>query len=708
MSQLVHYEVRDRVAVITITNPPVNALSPGVPEGITDAVVRAEGDADADAIVLIGSGQTFIAGADINVFKTLKTREESLERSAAIHQRLRRIEDVGKPLVAAIHGHALGGGLEFAMACHYRVAVESARVGQPEVTLGIIPGAGGTQRLPRLCGAKTAVELCTEGKPIAASRALAEGILDQIVEGDLLEGAMAFARASVKTGGVRLTRELRAKIADRAAGVAICEAARTALGKTARGARAPFAAVEAIEAAITTDFDTGSKIERQLFADCVLSTESRALVHMFFAEREVAKVPDVPKDTPAKAISRAAVVGAGTMGGGIAMAYANAGIPVLLKDVDQAALDRGLATIRKNYESTVAKGRMTPDAMATTLALITPTTSYDGFDHVDIVVEAVFENMDLKKATFADLASVTGPDTVLASNTSTLDIDEFAAASGRPSQVIGHHFFSPANVMRLLEIVRGRETSAEMIATSLKLARRLNKVGVVVGNCFGFVANRMLAYYMREAYLLLEEGASVPRIDKALTDFGMPVGPFGMQDIAGIDVGARIRQYLKSIGQTRAEGPQSEVPDRLYEMGRYGQKTGAGWYRYELGSRTRIPDPIVEEIATQAAAARGIQRRAISDEEIIARITTALANEGARVLEEGYATRASDIDVIYCHGFGFPRHRGGPMFYADTVGLPTVLERVQTYRRQFGDYWQPAPLLERLVAERRGFYSEPS
>jgi 3-hydroxyacyl-CoA dehydrogenase len=708
MSQLVRYEVRNRIAIITVDNPPVNALSSGVPEGITDAVARAGRDEAADAIVLIGAGQTFIAGADINLFKTLRTREQSLERSQAVHDRLKQIEDVGKPLVAAMHGHALGGGLEFAMACHYRVAVESAKVGQPEVTLGIIPGAGGTQRLPRLCGAKTALELCTEGKPIAASRALAEGIVDQIVEGDLLDGALAFAAARARAGDRRQSRELRAKIADRAASVAACEAARATLGKTARGARAPFAAVEAIEAAVTTDFATGSRIERELFADCVTSTESRALVHMFFAEREVAKVPGVPKGTPTKDIARAAIVGAGTMGGGIAMAYANAGIPVLLKEVDQAALDRGLATIRKNYDSTVAKGKMTADAMARTLALITPTTTFDGFDQVDIVVEAVFENMELKKTTFADLARVTRPDAVLASNTSTLDIDEFAAASGRPAQVIGHHFFSPANVMKLLEIVRGRETSAEVIATSLKLARRLNKVGVVVGNCFGFVANRMLAYYMREAYLLLEEGASVSRIDKALTDFGMPVGPFGMQDIAGIDVGARIRQYLQSIGKTRAEGPQSEVPDRLYEMGRYGQKTGAGWYKYEPGSRTRIPDPLVEEIAAEAAARRGVRRRAIADEEIIARITTALANEGARVLEDGYAIRASDIDVIYCHGFGFPRHRGGPMFYADTVGLRSVLERVRAYRQQFGDYWEPAPLLERLVAEGRGFHGEPA
>jgi len=414
----------------------------------------------------------------------------------------------------------------------------------------------------------------------------------------------------------------------------------------------------------------------------------------------------VPKDTPAREIQRAAVLGAGTMGGGIAMTYANAGIPVLLKDVDDAALERGLATIRKNYESSVSKGKMTAAALERTMALITPATTYDGFDTTDIVVEAVFENMELKKSTFAELARVTRPDAVLASNTSTLDIDELARASGRPAQVIGHHFFSPANVMKLLEIVRGRETSRETIATSLKLARRLGKVGVVVGNCFGFVANRMLAYYLREAHLLLEEGAGVPQIDGALMEFGLPVGPYGMQDIAGIDVGARIRQYLKSTGMTRAEGPQSEVPDRLYEMGRYGQKTGAGWYRYEPGSRTPIPDPLIDELAEEAARRRGITRRSISDDEIIARIMTALANEGARVLEEGYANRAGDIDVIYCYGFGYPRHRGGPMFYADTVGLEVVLARVKEYRNRFGDYWTPSPLVERLVAAGRGFSSE--
>ncbi|HZP48042.1 MAG TPA: 3-hydroxyacyl-CoA dehydrogenase NAD-binding domain-containing protein [Vicinamibacterales bacterium] len=706
-AELVRYEIRDGVAVVTIDNPPVNALGPAVWDGLDAAVARANADPAAQAIVVIGAGTTFVAGADIKVFDTLKTRDDSLARSAGTHALLKRIEDSAKPLVAAIHGNALGGGLEVAQACHFRVATKDAKVGQPEVMLGIIPGAGGTQRLPRLCGAQLALTMCTDGKPVPATKAMAAGIIDHIVPDDLLSGAIAYAKARATAGDRRKTRDLPHGIDQIAAGLNACNAVRDALKTTAKGMRAPYAAVDAIEAGLRMDFDAGSIREREIFADCVVSTESKALRHLFFAEREVARVPDVPKDTPTIEVKRAAVVGAGTMGGGIAMTYANAGIPVLLKDVDQAALDRGLATIRRNYEITMSKGKITAEQLEKTLALITPTTTYDGFDRVDIVTEAVFENMDLKKATFAELGKATRPDCILASNSSTLDIDQFAHASGRPAQVLGHHYFSPANVMKLLEIVRGRDTGTAVIASSLKLAKKLGKVGVVVGNCFGFVANRMLAYYMREAYLLLEEGASVPQIDRVLTDFGLPVGPFGMQDIAGIDVGARIRQYLASIGKTRAEGPQSAIPDRLYEMGRYGQKTGAGWYTYDApGSRNRTPDPLIEQLAEEEAKKRGIQRRPVADEEIVARITTALANEGARVLEDGFATRAGDIDVVYVYGFGFPRHRGGPMFYADTVGLPTVLARVNEYRARFGDYWEAAPLLEKLVAEGRGFYSD--
>jgi 3-hydroxyacyl-CoA dehydrogenase len=707
MAPLVRYDVKDRVAVVTIDNPPVNALAPAVWDAIDEAVARGVRDSGVDAIVLIGAGSTFIAGADIKIFETLKTRQDSMDRSANTHALLRRLEDSTKPLVAAIHGNALGGGMEVAMSCHFRVASNDAKVGQPEVLLGIIPGAGGTQRLPRLAGVALALQMCTDGKPVAAPKAKAAGILDEIVAGDLLGGAVAFAARKAARRELRKARDIALADGDARDGREACARMRESLKAAARGLHAPQAAVDAIEAGLLHGFDAGSIRERELFADCVVSTESKALRHLFFAEREVAKIPDIPKDTRVLEIKRAAVVGAGTMGGGIAMTYANAGIPVALKDVDRAALDRGLATIRKNYDVTMSKGKMTPEQVERTMALITPTTTYDGFDQADIVVEAVFENMELKTSTFAELGKVTRPDCILASNSSTLDIDAFARASGRPSQVLGHHFFSPANVMKLLEIVRGRETSKEVVASSLKLAKKLGKVGVVVGNCFGFVANRMLAYYMREAYLLLEEGATVPQIDKVLTDFGFPVGPFGMQDIAGIDVGARIRMYLKSIGKTRAEGPQSAIPDRLFELGRYGQKTGAGWYKYDApGSRSRTVDPLIEELATDEAAKRGIARHPVPDEEIIARITTALANEGARVLEEGFALRAGDIDVVYVYGFGFPRSRGGPMFYADTIGLPAVLARVNEYRARFGDYWQPAPLLEKLVAEGHGFYTE--
>jgi 3-hydroxyacyl-CoA dehydrogenase len=708
MSTVVRCQLIDRVAVLTIDHPPVNALSPDVWEALDGAVTHAAADPEVDAIVIRGAGTTFVAGADLKVFDAVKTREQSLARSAGVHARLQRIEDSPKPVVAAIHGHALGGGNELAMACHYRLATSGASCGQPEVLLGLMPGAGGTQRLPRLCGPSLALRMCTDGKPISAQQALTLGLIDRIADGDLTEAAVMFAKECASSRLIRRTRERSDAVADVTSALASCDAMRATLRAPGSGVSAPHAAVEAIDAGIRHGFDAGSRRERELFAECVTSTESRALRHLFFAEREVAKVPGVAKDTSSRPIASAAVVGAGTMGGGIAMVYANAGIPVLLKDVDQAALERGLATIRTNYQSAVAKGRMTPDAMDRTMRLITPTTTYEGFESVDIVVEAVFEDMELKKATFAELARVTSRDCVLATNSSTLDVDEFARASGRPTAVIGHHFFSPANVMKLLEIVRGRETSPETIATSIRLARRLGKIGVVVGNCFGFVANRMLAYYLRESHLLCEEGASVSEIDAALMAFGMPVGPFGMQDIAGIDVGARIRQYLRSIGKTRADGPQSELPDRLYEMRRYGQKTGGGWYRYEPGSRTRVPDPLIDRLAEEAAARRGIARRAVSSDEIVERITTALANEGARILEEGYAIRASDIDVIYCHGFGFPRHRGGPMFYAQTVGLSVVLARVNEYRSRFGDYWRPAPLLERLVQDGRSLYAESS
>jgi 3-hydroxyacyl-CoA dehydrogenase len=708
MPEFVHYGLRDRVAILTLDNPPVNALGEGVWEALVDGVRRAGADHGADAIVLIGAGHTFIAGADLNAFTRLRTRDVALAHSERMHALLLEVEDAAKPLVAAIHGNALGGGLEVAMCCHYRVAAKDARVGQPEVTLGLIPGAGGTQRLPRLVGAALALTMCTEGGPVPAPAAADARLVDLVVEGDaarLLDEAIRFARALAAAGGRRRTRDIEMSRETRAEGIEACRAVRARLAASLKGSKAPLAAVDAIEACFTLTFDQGSARERERFVDCLLSIESKALRHLFFAEREAAKVPGVSKATPVGSIRRAAVVGAGTMGGGIAMAYANADIPVLLNDVSDVALAHGMATIRKHYESTVAKGRLSREERDRRLALITPTSSYDAFGTVDIVVEAVFEDLALKEATFAELGRVTPPACVLASNTSTLDIDALARASGRAPLVVGHHFFSPASVMTLVEIVRGRETSLETLATSIALGKRLGKVPVVVGNCFGFVANRMLGYYLREAALLLEEGATVPQIDGALIDFGLPVGPFGMEDIAGLDIGARIRQHLRAAGRTWADGPQSTLSDQLFMMGRYGQKTGAGWYTYEPGSRTRVPDPLIDRLAAEAAALRGIARRPVADSEIVDRTMTALVNEGARVLEEGYARRAGDIDVVYCHGFGFPRHRGGPLFYADTVGLPVVLARLRAYASRYGDYWRPAPLIERLAAEGRGFYT---
>jgi len=702
MRELVRYEVTDTIAVLTIDNPPVNALSPGVPEAIEAAIARAIADATVDAIVLTGTGDVFVGGADIKVFETLRTPEQSIARSEGRHASLARLEDTPKPLVAAINGPALGGGLELAMACHFRIAAPRATVGQPEVALGIIPGASGTQRLPRLCGIPRALEMCTTGKPIPAAQALEAGVIDAIASGPLLADAVAFARARAQAGDTRRTRELPIPGNADEARRAIAQY-RASLATSSRGVRAPLAAVDAIEATMDRDFASGLRRERELFAECVTSTASRALVHLFFAEREVSKVPGISKETPTRQIRRAAVIGAGTMGAGIAMTLANAGIPVRLTDADDAALARGLDTIRKNYESSVSRGKLTREASESTRALITPARALGELADVDIVIEAIVEDLAVKCAVFAELGRVTRADAILATNTSTLDVDAIAAASGRPHAVLGLHFFSPAHIMKLLEIVRGRATSDETLATGTKLGKTLGKVGVVVGNGFGFVGNRLLAYYRREACLLLEEGASVSQIDAALVNFGMPLGPFAMQDLAGIDIATRAKQHLATLGRTPADGPMSSVPDRLFAMGRYGQKTGAGWYRYEPGSRTPIADPLIEQLAAEAAAQRGVQRRSIDDDEIVARIMTAMANEGARVLDEGLATRASDIDVIYCHGYGYPRYRGGPMFYADTIGLNVIVQRIDDYRARFGDHWRAAPLLEQLAAHNGRF-----
>jgi 3-hydroxyacyl-CoA dehydrogenase len=695
MSDLVSLSRDGEIGVITVNNPPVNALSPGVPEGIAAAIEQVNNDDSIKGVVMIGAGQTFIAGADIKEFGKITSgqRREGINFLEVI----KSIEDCSKPTVAAIHGTAFGGGLEVAMGFHYRVAVPTAQVGQPEVKLGLIPGAAGTQRLPRLAGIAKSTQMCADGNPIGAKEAASVGVVDRVIEGDLLQGAIAFLREKI-AGGEKppKTRERIDKLGDAATNASIFDAARAQAKKTARGMMAPLAAIDAVEAATKLSFEDGCAREAELFKQCLFSDQSKALIHVFFGEREVSKIPDVPKDTPLIEIKKAAIIGAGTMGGGIAMNYANAGIPVIVKETTQEALDRGMATIRKNYENSVKKGRFTQEVMDKRLALITPQLGYDGFEEADIITEAVFEGMDLKKQVFRELDKIAKPGAILASNTSTLNIDEIASATSRPEFVIGHHYFSPANVMRLLEIVRGRATGKEVIATSMALSKRLKKVGVLVGNCYGFVGNRMLHQYGREAQFLVEEGAAPQDVDGALYKFGMAMGPLAVGDLAGLDVGWRIRKEHAHLQKPGVRYPK--VADQLCERGRYGQKTGAGWYKYDE-NRNRIPDPEVDALIEQIAAEQGIKRRAITEDEIIERTQYALINEGAKILEEGIALRAVDIDIIYLNGYGYPAWRGGPMWYADTVGLKKVYERVKQFHEEHGELWEPAPLLKRLADE---------
>jgi 3-hydroxyacyl-CoA dehydrogenase len=696
MEDLVQFAKSGDVAVITINNPPVNALSPGVPEGISRAIDELQKDPGLKAAVLLGGGTTFIAGADIKEFGKIVAGKP---RGAGLLPLLLKIENSAKPVVMAIHGTAFGGGLEVGMAGHYRVAARSAKIGQPEVKLGIIPGAAGTQRLPRLAGVAKAVEMCAEGNPISAEDAFNFGIIDKLIDGDLLTESVAFAR-TIADNPAPKTRERNSKLGTPEQDAPIFAAARENARKKQRGMTAPLAAIDAIEAATKFPFDEGCQIEQKLFNECLFSQQSKALIHVFFGEREVAKIPDVPKDTPVIPVKTAAVVGAGTMGGGIAMVLANAGIPVLVKEADQAALDRGVAAIQKNYANSVKRGRFTQQFVDERLKLIQPTLSFDGFAGVDLVIEAVFEGMALKKEVFAQLDKICRPGAILATNTSTLSIDEIASATSRPQFVIGTHFFSPANVMRLLEIVRGKATSKEVIATCMQLSKKLGKVGVLVGNCRGFVGNRMFHPYVRESVFLLEEGASVEEVDSALYDFGMAMGPLAVGDLAGLDVGWRIRKEYRDLEKPGIR--QAFAGDRLCEMGRFGQKTGAGWYKYDENRRA-TPDAEVAELVRKWANETGIPQRRISREEIVDRCIYALVNEGARVLEEGYALRAVDIDIIYLNGYGFPAYRGGPMWYADTVGLRNVYDRVLEFRRQHREIWEPAPLLKELAEQGKSF-----
>ncbi|MBL8173097.1 MAG: enoyl-CoA hydratase/isomerase family protein, partial [Bryobacterales bacterium] len=624
MPNLVNYQIDQDVAVLTVENPPVNALSPGVPEGIAEGLRAANADPAVRAIVLTGGGRTFIAGADIREFEKIHAGQGG--GLGPIMALLSELEESPKPVVAAIHGTALGGGLEVAMACHYRVAVATAQAGQPEVKLGIIPGGEGTQRLPRLAGVAAAVTMCAFGDPITAAQARDAGIFDSIVEGDLRGGAVAFAQ-SVAGRTPPKTSERREKLADAAANEAAIAAARDGANKRMRGQTAPHAAIDAVDAAWRLPFREGCRKEAELFEACLAGDQSKGLIHAFFGERTVSKIPGIGKDVPVLPVRQAAIIGAGTMGGGIAMVYANAGIAVRLKESSAEALERGMATIRKNYENSVKKGRLTPQSAEQRLALITPQLTWDGFDEADIVVEAVFENMELKKSVFAEIDSIAKPGAILASNTSTLDIDAIAAVTRRPESVIGHHFFSPANVMRLLEIVRGKATSATVIATSMDIAKKLRKVGVLAGNCRGFIGNRMFAPYCRESIFLVEEGNTPERVDSALYRYGMAMGPLAVQDLAGLDVGWRIRKEYKHTEQPGVRYP--ELDSLLCEQGHYGQKTGKGFFVYS-SDRKATPNPAVMAMAAEHAAKVGVAQHPASEEEIVERCAYALVNEGAR------------------------------------------------------------------------------
>ncbi len=689
ITQSVDLETRGRVAVLTVDNPPVNALSQHVRKGLHDGIRQATADAAVHAIVIACAGRTFIAGADITEFGK-PPAEPSL------HSVLDLIEGSSKPVVAAIHGTALGGGLEVTLACHYRVGVKAARFGLPEVKLGILPGAGGTQRLPRVVGVEKGLSMMVSGDPIGADEALKAGLIDAIVDGDLAAAGVAFAEKVLnEQRPLRKIRDLDDKLAAVRGKPEVFASFRKSIARQTRGFRAPENIVKAVEAAVSLPFEQGLKRERELFVELLNSSESKAQRYFFFAEREAAKIPDVPADTPTREIKKAAVIGAGTMGGGIAMNFANAGIPVTVIEAAQEALDRGLGIVRKNYEATAARGRLTAADVDKRMGLITGTTDFKAAADADMVVEAVFEEMPVKKEVFAKLDAICKPDAVLATNTSTLDVDEIASATKRPESVIGTHFFSPANVMRLLENVRGRKSSKTTIATAMTVGRRIGKVPVLVGVCYGFVGNRMLHQRGLQAEKLILEGAAPHQVDRALTDFGFPMGPFAMSDLAGLDVGWRIR---------KGRGAKAPVADRICELGRFGQKTGAGYFKYEKGDRTPVPDLEVEKIIVDVATSMGVTRRAISDDEILQRLLYPMVNEGAKILDEKIAIRASDIDVIWVYGYGWPVYRGGPMFWADSIGLRALRDRLLEFKKQSGDaFWTPAPLLDRLATEGKGF-----
>lgn len=690
-----NYAAQGEVAVITMDNPPVNGLGHGLRVGLAEGLARAMADDSIKAVVITGAGKAFSGGADIREFNTPRA-------FAAPHLMtvIERIEASTKPVVAAIHSVAMGGGLELALACHYRVASHGALIALPEVKIGLLPGAGGTQRLPRVVPLELATNMIVSGITIKSEQLADTDLFDELVDGDVLPAAIALAKKAAGSGDLPLIRHRSVDYPD---AEAFLQFSKNTVKAMAPQFPAPVACLEAVKAAATVPFDQGLAIERAGFNRLVITPESRALRHAFFAERAATKIPDVPADTPIRDIQQAAVIGAGTMGSGIAMNFANAGIPVFLLEVKQEALDKGMATIRANYERTAKKGRLTSEEAEKRIGLITPVLEYSALKDADIVVEAVFEDMDVKKTVFETLDKTMKPGAILASNTSTLDVDKIAAFTSRPDDVIGTHFFSPANVMKLLEVVRGDKTAKDVLATTMKLGKRIKKTCVVSGVCDGFIGNRMIEQYSRQATFMLDEGASPAQVDRAIEKLGFAMGPFRMGDLAGNDVGwyIRKRRYVE-----KPDVVYSAVADRLCEAGRFGQKTGEGWYRYEAGSRKAIPDPAVDEIIARHREDIGSTVRKISDDEIVHRLMFALVNEGARILEEGIALRASDIDLIYLTGYGFPLHHGGPMLYADQYGLYNVVSKMAEFKAlETGDpdFWTPAPLLAKLAEENKTF-----
>jgi 3-hydroxyacyl-CoA dehydrogenase len=687
--ELVRFEVVDGVGIITVDNPPVNALSPGVPDGIVAAVDRGNADPAVKAMVLIGAGRSFIAGADIRQFGKAPSRPANARRHYDV------TDDSPKPVVAAIHGYALGGGLETALACHYRVAVPSAKIGLPEVQIGILPGAGGTQRLPRLIGPKAALELITSGRHVPAEEAHGLGIIDEIVpEAQLKEAAIAFARRVADQRPLPRIRDRDDKLAKAKSDPGMFEAFRKSIARRARNQRAPYACIEAVEAACNLPFEEGCALERKLFDEQVNSEESRALRYAFFAEREAAKLPDIPRDAPLRPTDTAAVIGAGTMGGGIAMSFADFGYPVKITDSTKEALDRGMQRIRANYETSVKRGSLTADEMEKRLARIEPVLDYDSIADCDVVIEAVFEQIPVKQEVWKKIDAAMKPGALLFSNTSGIDIDIMARETKRPQDVAGTHFFAPANVMKLFEVVKGSDSAPDVLATAMALGRKIGKVSALAGNTDGFVANRSRGPFSTEMAIMLEEGALPEQIDKAMIDFGYPLGPFAVSDLSGLDIGYDVRQRRAAQYPNYRKLP---IADRIVEAGRLGQKNGKGWYRYEPGDRTPHPDPEVARIIKETAAELGIPQHSFTDDEILKRMLFASVNEACKILDEGKALRASDVDVMWLYGFGFPRYRGGLMFWADTIGVREVYNQIAAWHQRYGERWAPSPLLRRLA-----------